>query len=209
MSNEFGYIPESPAQSWESNKGIFTPNDIYDLTRADKFKNLGQLELIETKTASSSTLDFTSLGNYDIHFFTFQDVAVTTQTEFGFKMSDDGGASFEASYHFANLRGYTSGSFSERKSTSQSSARLLGDLTTATTSRGNGFLYLYHLQDSTKYSFGTSHCTFVQGTDYGFELGGQCYATTSSITALRFGEGTGTTAITTGTISAYGIKVYS
>jgi hypothetical protein len=42
--SEYGYIPESPAQSFRNNKGIFTPNDIYDLTRADKFTNLGQLE---------------------------------------------------------------------------------------------------------------------------------------------------------------------
>jgi hypothetical protein len=31
MSNEFGYIPESPEQSFGNNKGIFTPKDIYDL----------------------------------------------------------------------------------------------------------------------------------------------------------------------------------
>ena len=42
MSNEFGYIPESPAQSFGNNKGIFTPTDIYDLTRADTtFQNFG------------------------------------------------------------------------------------------------------------------------------------------------------------------------
>ena len=60
--SEFGYIPEAPEQSFGNNKGIFTPKDIYDLTRADKYTNYGQLELIETQTASSdSALDFTSL----------------------------------------------------------------------------------------------------------------------------------------------------
>ena len=49
MSNEFGYIPESPEQSFGNNKGIFTPTDIYDLTRADKYTSYGQLELIETQ----------------------------------------------------------------------------------------------------------------------------------------------------------------
>ena len=28
--SEYGYIPESPAQSFGNNTGIFTPNDIYD-----------------------------------------------------------------------------------------------------------------------------------------------------------------------------------
>ena len=63
--SEYGYIPESPAQSFGNNKGIFSPNDIYDLTRADKYTQYGQLELIQTQTASSvTTLDFTTLGSY-------------------------------------------------------------------------------------------------------------------------------------------------
>ena len=62
MSNEFGYIPESPEQSFGNNKGIFTPTDIYDLTRADKYTNYGQLELIETQTVSGvSAIDFTNI----------------------------------------------------------------------------------------------------------------------------------------------------
>ena len=70
MSNEFGYIPESPEQSFGNNKGIFTPTDIYDLTRADKYTNYGQLELIETKSADDScTIDFDTLGNTDLNTF--------------------------------------------------------------------------------------------------------------------------------------------
>ena len=54
---------QSPEQSFGNNKGIFTPTDIYDLTRADKFTNYGQLELIETQTISSAVaqVDFTSI----------------------------------------------------------------------------------------------------------------------------------------------------
>ena len=65
-------------KSFGNNKGIFTPTDIYDLTRADKFTNLGQLELIETQTVSSAvaTIDFQSIqGNkYDIHLFAFNNI---------------------------------------------------------------------------------------------------------------------------------------
>ena len=52
--SEYGYIPESPAQSFGNNKGIFTPNDIYDLTRADKYTQYGQLELIQTQTVDDA-----------------------------------------------------------------------------------------------------------------------------------------------------------
>ena len=52
--SEYGYIPESPDQSFGNNKGIFTPNDIYDLTRADKYTQYGQLELIQTQTVDDA-----------------------------------------------------------------------------------------------------------------------------------------------------------
>ncbi len=62
--SEYGYIPESPAQSWGSNKGIFTANDIYNLDLAGKFSTVGSLELIQSQTASTtSALNFTSLGD--------------------------------------------------------------------------------------------------------------------------------------------------
>ncbi len=206
--SEYGYIPESPAQSWGSNKGIFTPNDIYDLTRSDKYTQYGQLELIQTQSVSSAVCDFTSLGDYDIHFFTFQDVEVTTQTEFGYRLSDDGGTSFETGYQFANQRGFADGSFAERKSEAQDSVRLAGDLTTDSSSRCTGYLYLYNALDSTKYTFGTMHCSFTYNPTAGFEYGSSVYATNSSINGIRFGEGTTVSAVTSATISAYGIKAY-
>ncbi len=82
MSSEFGYIPESPEQSFGNNKGIFTPTDIYDLTRADKYTNYGQLELIETQTASAvATLDFTSIQEsiYNVHFLTMNNIENSTE----------------------------------------------------------------------------------------------------------------------------------
>jgi len=170
--------------------------------------SLGSLELIDTQSVSSAVCDFTSLGDYDIHFLTFFDIEVTTQTEFGYRLSDDGGTTFETGYEFANQRGKASNSFDERKSTGQDSARLLGDLTTASTSRGSGYVYFYNLGDSAKYSFSSSQSTFMEGTTQCMEFGSQVYATASTINGIRFGEGTGVTAITTGTFSLYGIKAY-
>ena len=211
MSSEFGYIPESPAQSFGNNKGIFTPTDIYDLTRADKFTQYGQLELLQTQTISSATANFTSLdvSTYNVHLFTMSDLVVTTQTEFGIRVSDDGGSSYETSnYEFANQRGYASGTFAERKSQSQGSIRLGGDVTTDTNSVFNGYFYMYNAGDSTKYTFFTSHNTFAQGSTYTMEFGSGVYQIASTINAIQIGEGI-LGAFSSGTISAYGIKEYS
>ena len=53
--SEYGYIPEAPDQSPFNNKGIFAPNDIYDLVRADKWTpELGQLEFIQTQSVDDA-----------------------------------------------------------------------------------------------------------------------------------------------------------
>ena len=211
MSSEFGYIPESPEQSFGNNKGIFTPTDIYDLTRADKYTNYGQLDLLLTQTVSSATADFTALQEttYNIHLFTFTDIHFGSQSEFGYKLSNDGGTSYETGNRFANQRGISDGSFAFRTSGSQNSARLFGDIDSATNSLGNGYMYLYNAGDSTKYTFSTSHCVFVDNSDkQAMEYGSQIYAQAEQISAIRFGLGTGTTAMTSATISLYGIKSY-
>ena len=214
MSNEFGYIPESPEQSFGNNKGIFTPKDIYDLTRADKYTNYGQLELLQTQTISSATADFTSLQEttYNIHLFTYTDIHFNSQTDFGYRLSNDGGSSYETGYQFGNQRGIASGSFAERRSTSQNSARLFGDIDSATNSLGNGYMYLYNAGDSTKFTFSTSHFVFMDaGTsqDASMEFGSQLYDHAEVINAVRFGQGVSMGSMTSATISLYGIKEYS
>ena len=60
-----------------SNQGIFDVNSIVDLKHHDQWSTLGQLELIETQTVSSvSTVDFTNLGNYNVHFLTINNTKV-------------------------------------------------------------------------------------------------------------------------------------
>jgi len=171
--------------------------------------DLGKLELLQTQTISSATANFTSLdvSTYNVHLFTMSDLVVTTQTELGLRVSDDGGSSYETSnYQFANQRGFASGSFAERKSTSQGSIRLGGDVTTDTNSVFNGYFYMYNAGDNGKYTFFTSHNTFTQGTTYGFEFGSGVYAVASTINAVRFNFGAdNATNIESGKISAYGI----
>ena len=170
----------------------------------------GKLELLQTQTISSETADFTTVldvSTYNVHFFTLTNCKVTTQTEFGIRVSDDGGTSYETSnYQFANQRGYQNNStYAERKSTSQGSIRLGGDVTTYSNSVFNGYFYMYNAGDSSKYTFFTSHNTFNQGTIATFEFGSGLYSQASTVNGIRIGEGAGTTAFSSGIISAYGI----
>ena len=210
--SEFGYIPEAPEQSFGNNKGIFTPKDIYDLTRADKYTNYGQLDLLQTQTISSATADFTALQEttYNVHFFTFTDVHIGSQTEFGYKVSNDGGTSFNTGtpFQFANNRIVSDGANASRQSTGQASGRLCGDIDAGAHSLANGYLYLYNAGDSTKHTMSTSHMVFEDFQDLGaMEFGSQMYEGAPKFNnAIRFGAGTGTTALTSATISCYGIR---
>ena len=209
--SEFGYLPEAPEQSFGNNKGIFTPKDIYDLTRADKYTNYGQLELIQTQTISNAFADFTNLGNYNVHFFTYTDCTVSTQTEFGIRVSNDGGSSYRAGayYEFANQRNTVDGSTSERKSQGQHSIRIGGDVTTDARSNFNGYSYMYNAGDSTKYTFFTTQTFFSRPTTaHSTEFGSAVYKVSDVVNAIRIGQGQ-QSAFSSGIISLYGIKDYS
>ena len=211
MSNEFGYIPESPEQSFGNNKGIFTPTDIYDLTRADKYTNYGQLELIETKTGSGvSAIDFTNLGDYNVHFVTMPTMETNSTghpqaSKMQLRFSNDGGSSYESGgsdYQWANQYVNISGGNGESKDSADSSIEWTprcnnGEPTSA-------YMYLYNLKDSAKFSFTTSHTTI--NLDQGeFFFGSGVYTTAETINAIRFYNDYSMT----GSFSLYGIKEYS
>ena len=66
-NNEYGYLPKAPDQSWGNNNGVFSVNDVRDLMIDGKFSSLGQLDLIQTQTASSAFLDFEDLNDYNTY----------------------------------------------------------------------------------------------------------------------------------------------
>ena len=56
-SNKYGYSGVNiPTQAFQSNKGKFDPSEINELVANDQWTQYGQLELIETKTVTSSSL---------------------------------------------------------------------------------------------------------------------------------------------------------
>ena len=214
MSNEFGYIPESPEQSFGNNKGIFTPTDIYDLTRADKYTNYGQLELIETVVADDTVTfyDFDNLGDYNVHFFTANDITSDNTTAQNLDIRVKVGGSVQSSnYQFAQQLGSTKsgGSFSESKSTSFSQFIWVPNVDFETNSTSHGYQYIYNALNSSKYTFGTFHCVTRQALNTPrFTYGSNVFTVANQCSGFRVFLATSGN-ISGGTISLYGIKEYS
>ena len=213
-SNEYGYIPESPTQARGSNTGIFEVNDVTDLLAAKQWSgDFGKLELIETKTASAdSFIDFTSLGSYNVHFITGNDINMSANNQFfRARLSNDGGSSFitSATQERAGMRMLTTGSFGDTRSTTDT---FFGHYLTdnsggygTTADNGNFYLYCYNLLDSSKYSFCTSHSTGLEqsSSTYSAMFGSGTLPTAETHNAIRFlNSSTGTFS---GTLSLYGI----
>ena len=170
--------------------------------------DLGKLEHIITSTASSSTIDFVDkFSNHNVHLVLLSTLVPTTQTEFGIKFSNDSGSSYETTnYQFANQRGFVNGTFEERRSTSQSSIRLGGDVETS--DNLCGYFYIYNANDTNKYTFITQHSVFTGtsgGGDFGFEFGSSVYTQAETVNGIRIGQQTTASAFTSGTASLYGI----
>ena len=205
-TSEFGYIPESPEQSFGNNKGIFTPTDIYDLTRADKYTNYGQLELIETQTAStSSSLDFTDLGSYNVHFMTlnnFQADTTSTASVLG-RLSNNGGSSYisTSNYQRAWFRIRTDGTTSDINGTNKTSFDSFFAIDSDYRS-SQGYIYFYNLLDSSKYSFVTFH-SWNSVTDWTY-WGSFVLPVAETHNALRIFPSVNN--FLTGTASLYGIR---
>jgi hypothetical protein len=213
--SEYGYIPEAPEQSAFNNKGIFKPKDIYNLDQADKWTpQLGQLELIETQTVDDSDfsesiiyLDFTNLGDYDVHFLVYSDFQTQGYGYPSVRFSNNGGSSFiSASYQYAYFSYYNTSSFQESRSTSADTIRLNHNQY----QNMNGYVYLYNLLDSSKYSFTTNHSSNVAGNNVTNDMsfGSGVYPSAEVHNAIRF-RMNNDNPIGALKVSLYGIKEYS
>ena len=205
--SEFGYIPEAPTQSWGSNKGIFTPNDIYDLTRDDKFTDYGQLDLIETQSVSSvSQVDFTNLGTYNVHFLTSSSIeSSTTNVRYSVRFYESGVLETASVYKYAYQQCLV-GSNAEFNDTANSSIPI--QIEQPTGFLGGGYTYFYNLIDSTKYSFLTNQHNRISDSMIA-EFGSGVMPQASSVTGIQIRAYDSSLATFNGSFSLYGIKAYS
>jgi len=166
--------------------------------------DLGSLELIQTQDVSAvSDIDFTSIeeGVYNVHFLVFALPNVTSVLNL--RISNNGGTSFISSgYQRALQYGSVAGSFGEDKSTSATSMLTFGSSSSGR--EKNGYVYLYNLGDSSKYSFATEHSMNNHSSlGYYFGFAGGLLPTTEAHNGIQLEGGTGTL---TGVASLYGIK---
>jgi len=197
------YIGTQP-NNVKQNIGLYTPNDITALTKDGNWG--GSLELIESQTASSSSaLDFTNLGNYDVHYMTLDNFQCTTSTTryVSARVSNDGGSSYESgsNYQRAWFRINTSGTNAEINGTSETSMTNFFSIDSDNRT-SQSYIYFYNLQNSSKYSFATFQSWNSVG-DYTY-FGGMVYTVAETINALRiFPDGD---ALATGNAKLYGVK---
>ena len=207
------YIPkDAVTQSFQSNKGVLTPNQIIELDNQNKFTKYGQLELIQTQeiTSAQTYIDFTNIkeDEYDVHFITWNNVHPQSDSKvLTLRLSDDGGTSYEsANYEVAFININASASFNATGSSSNTFMYCSTSVGTGTGECANGYAYLYHLGDERNESFNTFQNSDLQAapTLQTF-VGSQIYNQTSIINALRFGTSDGSSTWT-GDFSVYGLR---
>ena len=154
--------------------------------------DLGKLELIETQTvddptyASSITfLDFTTLGDYNVHFLTYSDLQLQGYGYPSLRFFESGVLETGAVYQYAYQDGISSGTFNQLRSTGSTYMRMGKNAY----QNLNGYAYLYNLSDNSKYSFTTFHSSMVEGNNLGSQMsfGSGVLPQTSDVDGIRFG----------------------
>ena len=200
----FGYIGQNQTKQQVKNSGVLSSFDISLLEK--KGQAGGSFELIQEQTASSSSaLNFTNLGNYDVHFMTLDNFQCTTSTTryIACRLSNDGGSSYESTsnYDRAWYRINTSGTVAEIRNTGQTEMSNFFSIDSDNRT-SQSVIYFYNLLDSSKLSFVTFQ-SFNSVGDYTY-FGGFIYKVAETINAFSlFPDGD---AIATGNAKLYGLK---
>lgn len=127
----------------------------------------GQLQLIETKSYSSSvsTIDFTNLGSgFNVHFVTFNDISNNgNPNTASLRFFESGTLETDSVYQYARQVIGFDGTRVEQNSTSNDKIPIFGSFKNATNYKQNAYMYLYNALDSNKFTFCTIHDV---GLDY-------------------------------------------
>ena len=197
----YGYTGQNLINQTVKNSGVFSISDVADLEKQGKFG--GSLELIEEQTASSdSALDFTSIkqGKYDVHLMQYN-LDLNGYEQLYLRFYESGVLETASVYQYAQQFGATSGSFAEQKSSG--ATQIFLNFTNQ--HQNQGYIYLYNLGNSSKYSF-TTHHRFVDDSGnsrFFFEFGGAVLPQASEVDGIRI---LAQTTHFTGTVKLYGVK---
>ena len=197
----YGYLGTTPNQQFK-NSGVFSVEEALSLQKVGELG--GSMDLIEEQDCSgNTTLTFDDIkgAKYDVHLMQFIGVESDSTMYTEIRVSNDGGSSFETSnYERAVQYGGTNGTFGANNSTSADRFSLLGY--TDEGSAISHYVYLYNLNNSSKYSFIT-HQSLPSNTWMYF--GGGVYTVAEKIDALQVLNSAGAS-MTNGKVQLYGIK---
>ena len=209
------YIPkDAVTQSFKSNKGVLTPNQIIELDNQDKLTKYGQLELIETQTISTSTANmiFSNIkeNEYKIHFITYSNYGCPIDNRRLVMRFFESGVEKTSDYRFGGRNNRTDGNF-HTGSNSSSSLHLGVNGDADANVHDNGYIYIYNAGDSTKYTFYSAHTTgmFQNTTTFGSIFVGGVLPQASVVNQIKLMSSTESDNIDSLTASLYGIKEYS
>ena len=206
------YIPkDAVTQAFRSNKGVLTPNQIIELDNENKFTKFGQLELIQTQSASDvNNLDFTSIKEdiYNVHFVTVSNFHATgSSTSGGVRFFESGVLESGGVYHYAyQEQDVALGTVTENKSTTSTGTGIEYDFDPATPR--NNYFYIYNAGDSTKYTFYTFHYAGINNSGIVYKFGSGVLPQTSVVDGFRIFSGSATNNFDVDNVSLYGIRSF-
>jgi len=209
--SEYGYLPDSAniEQSFGNNKGIFSPKDIYDLTRADKYTNYGQLELIETVsisgTPSAFSFDNLQTDKYDTHFITVNNYKPQTDNRHLLIQFKVGGTVDSATnYRYAMLR-MTGATQAYLRSDNDSKIWLAYNCGNATGESLNGYFYIYNAGNSNSFTGLSSQFMMIdKDTNQSMNFTTAVHDQLQQVNGFQFSTSGGN--LEHGTFSLYGIR---
>ena len=193
-----------------SNSGVFDVNDIRYLMDYQQWPTPGQLQLIETQSASnSSALDFLSIKEdiYNVHFMTVTNFQPASDNHYiAYRLYESGTLETAAVYQQARQYGITSGTFGESRSTGIDEVTVSHATGTDDEETNNCYIYFYNLGDSAKYSYSTSHSSGIQaGGSANFEFASAVLPQASQVDGIRILTDQGSN-MEHAEVSLYGIR---
>ena len=191
-----------------ANSGIFDVNDIRHLMDNQQWKNIGDLELIQTQTVTNqNAVDFTDIkeNEYDVHFLTWTNVGDWSGTgSLKFRYFVDGTVITSSNYDYGSVENKADGNTYTPQASSATSfyapmmASSGSDLT-------HGYIYFFGLGDAFKYSLHTIHTVDRDGNILVFTNGGGAYLEKNVVDGIRFVESQAANHFD-GVFSLYGIR---
>jgi hypothetical protein len=192
-----------------SNSGVFDVNDIRYLMDYQQWSGVGTLELIETQTISGATarINFQSLGDYDVHFMTANDMHNESDNRrIGVQFFESGVLEEGTVYEVASQFGNASDNFIEVQGTGYGSLRWGDNFGNNTNETMSGHMYFYSLSNPATYSYVTHHAASQSESNVScMEFGSGVMKQASLVDGISIEIDSGHNFLS-GTLSLYGIK---